>query len=78
MNLNFIAGEWIGADNAIDNRNPSDISDLIGSYAQANAAQLDTAIEAAQSAQKIWQATGLEARQAALMQIGQCIDGAGG
>ena len=73
MNLNFIAGEWIGADNAIDNRNPSDISDLIGSYAQANAAQLDTAIEAAQSAQKIWQATALEARQAALMQIGNTL-----
>ena len=73
MNLNFIAGEWVGADNAIDNRNPSDISDLIGSYAQANAAQLDTAIEAAQSAQKIWQATGLEARQAALIQIGNTL-----
>ena len=73
MNLNFIAGEWVGADNAIDNRNPSDISDLIGSYAQANAAQLDTAIEAAQSAQKIWQATALEARQAALMQIGNTL-----
>ena len=44
MNKNFIAGEWVDGDSAIENRNPSDISDLIGSYAQASTSQLETAL----------------------------------
>jgi len=39
-NLNLIAGEWIGGDSAIENRNPSDLSDVIGHFAQANVEQL--------------------------------------
>jgi len=73
MNRNFIAGEWVASDNAIENRNPSDITDLIGMYAQASPAQLQTAIDAAGPAQKAWQATGLEARQTALMTIGNTL-----
>ena len=38
---NFIAGEWLASDDAIENRNPSDISDLIGTYAQATTDQLE-------------------------------------
>jgi len=67
---NFIAGEWLEGDSIIENRNPSDLSDLIGTYAQASQAQLDKAFEAAEAAQKIWANTGLEARQTALMNIG--------
>ena len=67
---NFIAGEWLEGDSTIENRNPSDLSDLIGTYAQASQAQLDKAFEAAEAAQKIWANTGLEARQTALMNIG--------
>ena len=73
MQPNYIAGEWIVADNAIENRNPSDITDLIGTYAQAGADQLDRALDSARTAQKQWQATGLEARQTALMQIGTAL-----
>ena len=73
MHKNYIAGNWVDADNAIENRNPSDITDLIGMYAQASTAQLETAIAAAHDAQKIWQATGLEARQTALMKIGNAL-----
>ena len=73
MNKNFIAGEWVDGDSAIENRNPSDISDLIGSYAQANTSQLETALESASAAQKIWARTGLEARQTALMHIGNSL-----
>jgi len=73
MHRNYIAGEWLAADNAIENRNPSDITDLIGTYAQADMSQLERALDSARSAQKQWQATGLEARQSALMQIGNAL-----
>ena len=67
---NFIAGEWLAGDNSIEIRNPSDLSDIIGHFAQASSTQLDKALDAARAAQKIWAATGLEARQTVLMSIG--------
>ena len=67
---NLIAGEWQAGDSEIDNRNPSDLSDLIGTYAQATASQLSAALEQAQRAQREWAAYGLERRQAVLMNIG--------
>lgn len=67
---NFIAGEWLAGDTSIENRNPSDLSDVIGHFAQASSSQLTKAVDAARSAQKIWAATGLEARQTVLMNIG--------
>lgn len=73
MRKNFIAGEWVAGEIAIENRNPSDVTDIIGSYAQASTAQLDTAFDAARAAQKIWSRTGLEARQTILMQIGNAL-----
>lgn len=73
MHKNYINGEWVGSDNTIENRNPSDISDLIGTYAQAGTDQLERALEGARTAQKQWQATGLEARQNALMTIGNAL-----
>lgn len=73
MHKNYIAGEWLASDNAIENRNPSDISDLIGTYAQAGTEQLERALDSARTAQKQWQATGLEARQTALMTIGNAL-----
>ena len=73
MHKNYIAGEWVAGETAIENRNPSDVTDIIGSYAQASTAQLDTAFDAARAAQKIWSRTGLEARQTILMQIGNTL-----
>ena len=67
---NFIAGAWCDGSSTIANINPSDLSDQIGHYAQADSAQLDRALDAAQTAQKKWAATGLEARQTILMNIG--------
>jgi aldehyde dehydrogenase (NAD+) len=68
---NFIAGEWVAGNSEIENRNPSDLSDVIGLYAQASSDQLDTALQAATEAQKIWNTVGIEKRYAALMAIGQ-------
>ncbi len=67
---NFIAGTWVDGGTAIENRNPSDLSDLIGTFAQATSSQLDDALEAARRAQVEWAAYGLERKQAVLMNIG--------
>ncbi|MEP3277301.1 MAG: aldehyde dehydrogenase family protein [Stappiaceae bacterium] len=71
QNLSYIANEWVAGQSEIENRNPSDLSDLIGMFAQADADQLDTAIDAARSAQRQWQQAGIERRYNALMAIGQ-------
>lgn len=67
---NFIAGDWQNGASVVDNRNPSDLSDLIGAFAQADAAQLDAALSAARHAQAEWGATGPQKRHDVLMAIG--------
>lgn len=71
LGQNFIGGQWVDGVSTIENRNPSDISDVIGHYAQASTAHLDQALEAAQQAQKIWAKSGLEKRYSVLMAIGE-------
>jgi aldehyde dehydrogenase (NAD+) len=66
----YIAGKWQAGESEIENRNPSDISDLIGCYAQASAAQLDAALHAARAAQPKWWAAGIQKRHDVLMAIG--------
>ncbi|MEZ5829791.1 MAG: aldehyde dehydrogenase family protein [Dongiaceae bacterium] len=68
---NYIAGEWRSGPATVENRNPSDLSDLIGRYAQADGSQVDEAIAAARAAQPAWAATGPERRHDILMAIGR-------
>jgi len=68
---NYIAGEWLDGESTVANINPSDLSDVIGHFAQASAAQLNDALAAARQAQPLWERTPLEKRQTALMGIGQ-------
>jgi aldehyde dehydrogenase (NAD+) len=68
---NFIGGRWQAGASEIENRNPSDLSDLIGSYAQADRAQAEAAIAAAREAAETWAASGLETRYKVLMAIGE-------
>ena len=70
IGLNFIAGSWQSGHTDVENINPSDIEDVIGHYTQADRVQLDAALDSAKSAQRKWTATGLEARQTILMNIG--------
>ncbi len=70
VNHNYIAGEWVAGASEIANINPSDLSDTVGLYAQADNAQLQNALDAAATAQVAWSKTGLEARYTALMNIG--------
>ena len=69
-NHNYIAGEWLPGASEIANINPSDLSDTIGMYAQADSAQLQQALDAAKTSQKEWAKTGLEKRYSILMNIG--------
>lgn len=71
QNFSFIAGEWTVGESEIENRNPSDVSDLIGTYAQASISQLEVALDAAETAQLEWRCSGIERRYNALMAIGQ-------
>lgn len=66
----YIAGEWSDGASSIENRNPSDLSDVIGSYAQADAAALDKALSAARTAQPTWWQAGIQKRHDVLMAIG--------
>lgn len=68
--LNFIGGDWMAGESQVENRNPSDLSDLVGNFAQASADQLETALDRAQVAQIEWAAYGPERKQAVLMNIG--------
>ncbi len=68
--LNYIAGEWVTGASEIENRNPSDLSDLIGMFAQATPDQLDAALDQAQRAQAEWEAYGIERKYNVLMAIG--------
>jgi len=50
LHKNFIAGEWVDGSGVSLNVNPSNTDDVVGEYAQADAAQVQTAVEAARAA----------------------------
>ena len=51
---NLINGEWVAGASEAPNINPSDTRDVIGLYAQADAAQAEAAIGAAHAAFPAW------------------------
>jgi acyl-CoA reductase-like NAD-dependent aldehyde dehydrogenase len=51
---NYINGEWVTGATQLPNINPSDTSDVIGHFAQADEAQAEAAISAARSAFPRW------------------------
>ena len=54
MFKNYINGEWVDSDRVYRNINPSDIRDLVGEYALADADQALAAVTAASRAQQGW------------------------
>ena len=75
---NLIGGDWVEGPGTIDNVNPSDLSDVIGQYAQADQVQLDRAVAAARAALPACREMPLEARPTALDAIGrEMMDRAG-
>ena len=67
---NYIAGNWATGESEIENRNPSDLTDLIGLFAQADADQLEATLDQARVAQAVWEAYGIERKYNVLMAIG--------
>ena len=67
---NHIAGRWQDGATTVENRNPSDLRDVIGHFAQASTAQVDEAVAAARAAQPLWWAAGIQKRHDVLMAIG--------
>jgi acyl-CoA reductase-like NAD-dependent aldehyde dehydrogenase len=70
LHRNLINGQWLEGTSSSDNLNPSNLSDVIGQYAQADAAGLDAAVQAAQAAFPAWSTSGIQARSDALDKIG--------
>lgn len=70
---NYINGQWVAAASYSNNTNPSDLSDVVGEYAQADAAQVNQAIDAARAAFPAWSTSGIQARSDALDKVGSEI-----
>ena len=70
---NYIAGEWVAGASATANRNPSDTSDVIGEYAQADAEQTRAAIAAAKKAFPAWSTGSIQERANILDRAGSEI-----
>src|SRR5260370_26902598 len=64
---NLIAGEWVDGVAVTRNINPSDTNEVIGEYAQADAAQTGAAIEAAHTAFPAWARTTPQERHDVLL-----------
>ena len=67
---NYIAGEWFAGASATPNRNPSDLRDVIGEYAQANAEQAKAAIASARQAFPAWATGSIQDRSNLLDKVG--------
>jgi alpha-ketoglutaric semialdehyde dehydrogenase len=70
---NYIGGDWVAGVTAIANRNPSDVNDVIGEYAQADAAQARVAIAAAKDAFPAWSMGSIQERANILDRAGNEI-----
>jgi alpha-ketoglutaric semialdehyde dehydrogenase len=67
LNKNYIAGEWVEGDGISRNVNPSNTNDIVGLYAHASAAQVETAIAAAKAAFPAWSRTSPQERHDILL-----------
>ncbi len=70
LHKNYINGEWVEGKSVRENINPSDLSDIVGEYAQADRAQAETAIAAAKAASPAWQNATPQQRADSLEAIG--------
>jgi aldehyde dehydrogenase (NAD+) len=70
---NYIAGEWVDGAATSSDINPSDTSDVVAEYAQADKKQAETAIEAARAAASAWANFNVQARADLLDNVGNQI-----
>jgi acyl-CoA reductase-like NAD-dependent aldehyde dehydrogenase len=70
---NYIGGEWVPGGSWTANRNPSDLADVIGEYAQADADQTNAAVLAADRAFAAWSVSSIQDRANILDKAGSDI-----
>src|SRR5262245_5391325 len=70
---NLVAGEWVSSADTNRNLNPSNLDDVVGEYARADATQANRAIAAAVAAAPAWARGNLQERADALDRIGTTI-----
>jgi len=70
MKSNYIAGDWVNGTRATPNINPSDTSDVIDEYTQADVADVGRAVSAARAAFPAWSLTTPQQRFDVLDAIG--------
>lgn len=66
---NFIAGEWVAAQDAAPDINPSNTADVVGEFPRASKAETERAIEAARAAFPAWSRTTIQERHDILKRI---------
>lgn len=66
---NFIAGEWVGADDAHADINPSNTNDVVGLFPRASSADVERAIQAAKAAFPAWSRTTPQERYEVMKKI---------
>ena len=71
MKQNLIAGDWLDGEDAIENRNPADISEVVGVYARASQAHVDQAAQAARAALPAWASASPQVRADMLEAVAQ-------
>ncbi|MBS0466326.1 MAG: aldehyde dehydrogenase family protein [Proteobacteria bacterium] len=70
---NLINGQWTAGKTYAPNLNPSHLADVVGEYAQGDAADVEAAVAAAVAAFPAWSTSGIQARSDALDKIGSEI-----
>lgn len=70
---NYVAGEWTASGEFQPNVNPSNLDDVIGEYARADADVANRAIAAAAEAFPAWSVSGIQQRADILDKVGSAI-----
>lgn len=73
MKQNLIAGVWVDGSDAVENRNPADISEIVGVYARASAAQVNEAAQEARAALPGWANASPQVRADLLEAVAQAL-----
>lgn len=74
VSRNYIGGEWIASSKATVNQSPSDLSDIIGEYAEAEAVDVKHAVDAARSAFHQWSRTTAAQRAEIMLRIARELE----